>query len=132
MTAALTDRVLPGHGPTPLDRVLRTLALAHVEGLDVRSALDAAFMVISGTAPDEAVTLAGQDAHDPRVKKAANAGTALISDVRVSTGEGPAEPTWRNAQAAVNAIESARSDPYGDAEWNADRNDDHEPMERAR
>ena len=98
MTApVLTGGILPGFGTTPEDAVFRTFARAHVEGLDVRSALDAALMVRAGVSEAEAVALAGQDAHDPRVKTAAQAGTALIDHVRTvreraSTGEGPAEP----------------------------------------
>ena len=97
MTATLDGQVLPGFGGSDIDRTFRTLALAHVEGLDVRSALDAALMVRAGVSEAEAVALAGQDAHDPRVKTAAQAGTALIDHVRTvreraSTGEGPAEP----------------------------------------
>jgi phage terminase Nu1 subunit (DNA packaging protein) len=103
MTAATLDgQVLPGLGSTPLDEVFRALALAHIGGLDLRSAIDAAVMTFKGIEPTEAVHLAEADAHDPRLKHAAAMAAELISHLRATQiTEAPAStptPTMRDVR----------------------------------
>jgi hypothetical protein len=82
VTTTLTGTVLPGSGHTPLDEMFRTLALAHIEGLDLRSAIDATVLVYHGCTPTTAVALAGLDAHDARLKHAAHTAAELINHIR--------------------------------------------------